>query len=105
MTLANPLGPPRRGRAEVENATRAAAANFTGGSGRFEQVSSCHTADLEHTVELEHFKVQLAGSENPATTARRVTTVFRREGDSLKVAHRHADPITTDRSIGTILDP
>ena len=104
VTLANPLGPPRRGRAEVEKATSAAAANFTGGSGWFEEVSSYHTADLGYTVELEHFDVQLAGSEKPASTTLRVTTVFRRETDSWKVVHRHADPITTARAVETILD-
>ena len=35
VTLANPLGPPCRGRADVEKAVEAAAANFEDGSVRF----------------------------------------------------------------------
>jgi ketosteroid isomerase-like protein len=104
VTLANPLGPPRRGWAEVEKAINAAAANFTDGSLRFEEVSRYHTDDLGYIVQLELYEVKLAGSEELAPSSLRVTMIFRREGDSWKVAHRHADPITTAQPIGTIID-
>ncbi len=104
VTLANPLGPPRLGRAEVEKTVEAAAANFKGGSMRFEEISRFATPDLGYAVWLERADVQLAGSEGLQPSSLRVTMIFRREGDTWKVAHRHADPITTARPISTILD-
>jgi ketosteroid isomerase-like protein len=104
VTLANPLGPPRLGRAEVERAIEEAAANFKGGSMRFEEVSRYATPDLGYVVWLERGEVQLVGSENMTPSSLRVTMIFRREGDTWKVAHRHADPITTARPINTVID-
>ena len=62
VTLANPLGPPRRGRADVEQAVEAAAAKFEDGSVRFEDLSSFATADLGYVVYLEQAEVQLAAA-------------------------------------------
>jgi ketosteroid isomerase-like protein len=104
VTLANPLGPPRLGWAEVEKAIGQAAANFKGGSVSFEEVSRYATPELGYVVQLERQEAQLAGSEDMVRISLRVTMVFRREGDTWKVAHRHADPITTARSINTIIE-
>ena len=103
VTLANPLGPPRLGRADVEQAVEAAAANFEDGSVRFEDLSRYATADLGYVVYLERAEVRLAGSDEMVPSTLRVTMIFRREGDTWKVAHRHADPITTTQPISTIL--
>ena len=97
MTLANPFGPPRLGRAEVEKTVEAAAANFKGGSMRFEEISRFATPDLGYAVWLERADVQLVGSEDLQPSSLRVTMIFRREGNTWKVARRHADPITTAR--------
>ena len=43
LTLANPLGPPRLGRADVEQAGQGAVANFEAGSLRFEPISTILT--------------------------------------------------------------
>jgi uncharacterized protein (TIGR02246 family) len=104
VTLANPLGPPRRGWAAVEKAMEAAAANFRAGAVRFEEVSRYNSADLGYVVQLERYEVQLVGSEEMAPSSLRVTMIFRREGDTWKVAHRHADPITSAQPISTIID-
>jgi ketosteroid isomerase-like protein len=104
VTLANPFGPPRLGWSDVEKAIEDAAANFKGGSVRCEEVSRYTTPDLGYVVQLERFEVQLAGSEDMTHSSLRVTMILRREGDSWKVAHRHADAITTARPISTIIE-
>jgi ketosteroid isomerase-like protein len=106
VTLANPIGPPRLGPAEVDKAIEEAAANFKDGSIRaFEEVSRYSTPDLGYVVQLERTEARLAGSENMTPFALRATIIFRREGDTWKVAHRHADPITTARPISTLIEP
>ena len=103
VTLANPLGPPRRGPAEVDKAAAEAAAQFRDGSIRgFEEVSRYSTPDLGYVVQLERAQARLAGNENMSPIALRVTMIFRREGDTWRVVHRHADPVTTPRPITTI---
>ena len=83
---------------------REAAANLTGGSVRFEEVSRYATPDLAYVVWLEPSEVQLAESGDMVRISLRVTMIFRREEDTWKVAHRHADPITTARPITTAVE-
>ena len=105
VTLANPFGLPRLGPAEVDKAIEAAAANFQDGSVRhIEEVSRYSTPDLGYVVQLERAEARLSGSEDMTPIALRVTMIFRREGDTWKVAHRHADPITTARPISTVIE-
>ena len=105
VTLANPLGPPRRGPADVDKAIAEAAAHFSDGAIQgFEEVSRYSTADLGYVVHIERTEARLAGGENMIPFALRVTMIFRREGDTWKVAHRHADPITTSRPISTVIE-
>ena len=71
VTLANPLGPPRRGPEDVEKAIKAAAANFSGGTVRFQEVSRFQTADLGYVVHLEVNEVRLSGrAERERSTLR-----------------------------------
>lgn len=104
VTLANPLGPPRRGPADVCRVAADAAAQLSDGSPpRFEEVSRYSTSDLGYVVHIERTQARVAGNENLSQIALRVTMIFRREGETWKVVHRHADPITTPRPITTIL--
>ena len=105
VTLANPLGPPRRGPAEVDKAIAEGAANLRDGSvRRVEEVSRYSTPDLGYVVQIERTQARLPDSGNMTPFALRVTMIFRREGDTWKVAHRHADPITTARPISTLIE-
>jgi len=104
VTLANPLGPPQRGPTDVEQAIRSAATNFKAGTVRFEEVSRYSTPDLGYVVQLEPSEVQLADTASTVRISLRVTMIFRREDDTWRVVHRHADPITTARPITTAIE-
>ncbi|WP_152365492.1 YybH family protein [Microlunatus speluncae] len=111
VTLANPLGPPRRGPAGVSEVARNAAANFQQGAplhfdevtSRFDEISRYATADLGYVVQIEHFEGRLTGGEDPVTHELRVTVIFRREDGTWKICHRHADPITAPRPTSTLI--
>jgi ketosteroid isomerase-like protein len=103
-TLANPFGPPHRGWEQIAKASEEAAANFKGGSLRFEEVSRYATPDLGYILELERIEAQVAGSEDITPMSLRATMIFRREEDGWKVVHRHADAITTRRDLNAIVE-
>ena len=105
VTLANPLGPPRLGPAEVDKAIAEGATYLKDGSvRRFDEVSRFSTPDLGYLVQIERTQARLAGSKNMSPIALRVTLIFRREGDTWRIAHRHADPITTARPVSTAIE-
>jgi ketosteroid isomerase-like protein len=105
VTLANPLGPPRRGPADVDKAIADGAAMLEDGSVRgFEEVARYSTPDLGYVVQIERTQARLPGAEKIVPIALRVTMIFRREGDSWKVVHRHADPITSPRPVSTTIE-
>ncbi len=97
VTLANPLGPPHVGRANLEKASAAVAATFADGVMQFEEVSRFATTDLGYVVAFERAQVRRTGSDETTPMSLRVTTLLRREEGRWLVAHRHADTITTVR--------
>ena len=103
VTLANPLGPPRLGRADVEKAVEAAAANFEDGSVRFEDLSRYATTDLGYLVYLERAEVRLAGSDEMMPSTLRVTMIFRHGTKRGRSPTDTPTPITDARPISTIL--
>lgn len=104
VTVANPFGPPRRGPSQVERAIEEAAGNYSGGSRRFEEVSRFSTPELGYVVQLEHTEAIVPGREIAAPFTLRVTMIFRCEEAGWKVAHRHADTVTSARMIDTLVD-
>ncbi len=104
VTLANPLGPPARGWHQVEAALDHAAAQIHGGEVlRSERISDVTTADLAYIVEIEHARIKVGSAAGLVPTSLRVTTIFRREEGTWRIVHRHADPITTPRSIESVV--
>jgi ketosteroid isomerase-like protein len=97
-TLANPYGPPARGRAQIEEAGRRAAANYRDGRAvKFENFAKCVTAELGYLLEIERFEAKVAGGDEVTPVALRVTSIFRPEEGAWKLVHRQADPITMPR--------
>ena len=68
-----------------------------------EEVSRYSTAELGYVVQIERTEARLAGRESLNPFALRATLIFRREEDTWKLAHRHADPILTSRPIATLI--
>jgi ketosteroid isomerase-like protein len=105
VTLCNPVGAPRRGPMDVDQAAAEGATHLSGGSVRgFEEISRYATADLGYVVRIERTQARVDGSAEVMPLALRVTLIFRREGDGWKLAHRHADPITSPRPIQTTIE-
>jgi uncharacterized protein (TIGR02246 family) len=103
-TLANPFGPPARGRRQIEEAGRRAASNYRDGRAvEFASFAKCVTADLAYILEIERFEAKVGGSDEVTPVALRVTSIFRREDGTWKIVHRHADPITTLRPAETVI--
>jgi ketosteroid isomerase-like protein len=100
-SLANPLGPPVRGWGQLEPTMERAASQIRDGAiDAFERISEYATPDLAYIVEIERTRAKIGGSDEVGSVALRVTTIIRREDDEWRIAHRHADPITTPRTVG-----
>lgn len=60
-----------------------------------EVIAAGASGDLAYIVAFEHTTASIGGAA-PEAYVLRVTTVFRREDGQWKVAHRHADPASSD---------
>jgi len=104
VTLANPFGPVARGRDAVEQRLEGAASNYTDGElSGFDLIAKYETPELAYLVEVERFRAKVGGRDELVPVALRVTSVFRPEDGAWKVAHRHADPITTERPAESVV--
>jgi ketosteroid isomerase-like protein len=106
VTLANPLGPPRRGSSDVEETMEAAALLRDAERVDHERISRYVTEDLAFVVEIERIPaLRLGRSDEIKSTSLRVTTVFRREEGTRRIMHRHADRITSPRPPESMVQP
>jgi ketosteroid isomerase-like protein len=104
VSLANPWGPPVVGWDRVSKALDSAAARFkdgrvTAGDG----LTSHVTSDLAVFLDIEHWQAKLGGGDEISQFDLRVTSVYRREGDTWALVHRHADPVITPRPPDAVL--
>ncbi len=63
----------------------------------FEYVSAGASGDMGYAVILQHGRSQRASEDTMRTTLTRATNIFRREGGSWKLVHRHMDHLTPAR--------
>ena len=95
-TLANPFGPAVRGWDQVSKSLEYASSRFSdGGFIGAERIAEYATADLVCLLDLEHWEARVGERQLVEPFDLRVTTTLRREEGGWKIAHRHADPITT----------
>ena len=104
VTLANPFGPPARGWEEVAKTLERAASHYRDGEATgFENVAKYTTPELAYTVEMERMQAKVGGKEDITPFTLRVTMIYRPEGGTWKVVHRHADPITTAQPAESVI--
>ena len=96
VSVANPFGPVSYGWKQVAATMERAASLYRDGEfTAFENVVKYVTPELAFIVEVERFRVKIAGREEVSPVALRTTSILRPEDGIWKVMHRHADPITT----------
>jgi ketosteroid isomerase-like protein len=104
VTLNNPLSPPAHGWKQVAATMERAASQFRDGQiVAFETIEKHATAEFAYVVRVERAKAKVGGSDDIVPIALRVTMVFRPEEGTWKIVHRHADPITTARPAGSVI--
>ncbi len=104
VTLANPFGPPGRGWKQVSGIMdRAAAVLRDGEITSFDIISKYITPDLAFILEMEWQKARISGRSDISPSPLRSTMIFRPEDGTWKIAHRHADPITSSRPPESII--
>lgn len=104
VSLGNPFGPFVVGIDDVMSAARGAAARYRDGElVGFDRISAYEAANLACVVEVERFRARVGGAAEMAELSLRVSSVFRLEGADWRLAHRHADPITSPRPAESVL--
>lgn len=90
----SPRGDHVEGAAAVWSRYEEDAAAFESGSdNRFEILDMGASDGIAYWVGFQRASAQLRGKTEPVTFNLRITEIFRREGDSWKLVHRHADPL------------
>ena len=104
ISLGNPFGPFVKGRQKVVETVANAATRYRDGEVvAFDLINKHVTPDLALLVEVERFRAKVGGSSESVTIAVRTTQVFRPEGETWKLVHRHTDPITTPQPSESII--
>jgi ketosteroid isomerase-like protein len=70
-----------------------AAARFLEGQGAFETLAMGEDGNLGYTIWIERYDARVQGSDTVRPIALRVTQIYRHEGSTWKIIHRHADAI------------
>ena len=103
VTLANPFGPARRGRAAVMGALDFASSRISDGEVvGFDELARFTSDELATILEVEHWRARIGNGDSVEPFDLRVTTTFRRESGEWKIVHRHADPISTEDDSGPL---
>lgn len=103
VTLFGGAGGEAKGWSAVGDRYTWASAAFSGGSVKVAPLTRFVDKNLAVTVALEQWDVRFSKTGQTGTLKLRVTHVFRREGDSWRLAHRHADPLTATHEIDSVV--
>ena len=101
VTLANPRGGIAHGWEQVSKIMADVASGRREGDMSFEIIEKFVTPELACIVEMERAEAKFGASEEITSYALRATILFRPEDGTWKVAHRHADPISTVQPVAS----
>src|SRR4051794_19940386 len=104
-TIMGAWGAYEKGWSEVDPRYDWAARRFreSGAKVQIEYLSSGVSGNLAYSVTIERSEAPLLDQDNPAKMSFRVTHIFRKEDDTWKLLHRHADSITAKTAPATVL--
>ena len=106
VSLANPVSPAVRGWAAVEALLDRVIPQLSDGSPiEFERVSAFASGDLAYVVQYERWVGRAGAGSERGPLALRATTIFRREEDGWRIAHRQADSVTEARTLESLAAP
>jgi uncharacterized protein (TIGR02246 family) len=104
VTLANPYGPPVRGREQVAKTVEHASSLRSDGTFVEWQIVAKHvSAELAYVVQIERAEAKIGAREDITPLAVRSTMIFRPEEGEWKIVHRHADPLTTPQPAESVI--
>jgi ketosteroid isomerase-like protein len=101
VTLANPRGGIAHGWEQVAKRMKDVASGRREGEASFEIVEKFVSPELACVVEMERAQAKFGAREDVTSYALRATILFRREDGTWKVAHRHADPISSVQQVAS----
>ena len=93
VTICGGWGAYERGWAQVGPRMDWAASRWRGGHTDFVPLAQGVSGDLAYTVWIEQGDALMEGEDAFRPIALRVTHIYRREGDTWKIIHRHADAL------------
>lgn len=103
VTIFGGWGAYERGWAQVERRLEWAAARWHGGLTDFELLAEGASGAVAYTIWIESGSARLAGDDDYRPFVLRVTHLYRREGDSWRIVHRHADALKEITEVAAIL--
>jgi ketosteroid isomerase-like protein len=80
-----------KGWAAVDKRWDWAGAQFKGGTVTYQPLTVVASGGLFYTTDIETFRVAMAGMDAPTQWSNRVTHIFRREGGTWRLVHRHGN--------------
>src|SRR5919199_4739515 len=104
VTILNPIGSLAHGWEQVSATMEGVASQVSDGEiTSFETLEKQVTPELAYVVWVERSKAKVGGRQDIEPFDLRVTQIFRPEDGTWKVVHRHADSVTTDQPIESVL--